>query len=116
MNGHMVPLTVRVREACEHYGTLFDSLEATVIEEALGRRIGNSVACEGRDRVEWCEVLGKWQARVSKVGFQSVPIGQSVAESLRVKLNSGTRGICFGWMGIAFTVAATNVVFPSETD
>ncbi|KAL8534453.1 hypothetical protein ACS0TY_010462 [Phlomoides rotata] len=127
MNGNTAPLTVRVREACEHYGALFDSLEATVsredprrvrIEEALGRRMGNSVACEGRDRVERCEVLGKWRARVSMAGFQSVPMGQSVAESLRVKLNSWTRGkpgftvneqsggICFGWMGRALTVAS----------
>lgn len=127
MNGNTAPLTVRVREACEHYGALFDSLEATVsrenpgrvrIEEALGRRIGNSVACEGRDRVERCEVLGKWRARVSMAGFQSVPMSQPVAESLRAKLNSGTRGnpgftvneqsggICFGWMGRTLTVAS----------
>ncbi|KAL0358938.1 UNVERIFIED_CONTAM: Scarecrow-like protein 8 [Sesamum angustifolium] len=127
MNANTAPLTARVRETCEYYGALFESLEATVsrehpdrvrVEEALGRKMGNSVACEGRDRVERCEVLGKWRARMSMAGFQPVPMGQPVAESLRVKLNSGTRGnpgftvkdqsggICFGWMGRTLTVAS----------
>ncbi|XP_011084446.1 scarecrow-like protein 8 [Sesamum indicum] len=127
MNANTAPLTARVRETCEYYGALFESLEATVsrenpdrvrVEEALGRKMGNSVACEGRDRVERCEVLGKWRARMSMAGFQPLPMGQPVAESLRVKLNSGTRGnpgftvsdqsggICFGWMGRTLTVAS----------
>lgn len=127
MNANTAPLTVRVREACEHYGALLDSLEATVsqsnservrIEEAVGRKIGNSVACEGRERVERCEVFGKWRARMSMAGFEAVPMSQHVADSLRAKLNSGTRGnpgftvteqsggICFGWMGRTLTVAS----------
>ncbi|KAH6770898.1 hypothetical protein C2S52_015701 [Perilla frutescens var. hirtella] len=127
MNANTAPLTVRVREACEHYGALLDSLEATVsrgnsdrvrIEEAVGRKIGNSVACEGRERVERCEVFGKWRARMSMAGFQPVLMSQPVADSLRAKLNSGTRGnpgftvceqsggICFGWMGRTLTVAS----------
>ncbi|XP_057774339.1 scarecrow-like protein 8 [Salvia miltiorrhiza] len=127
MNGNTAPLTVRVREACEHYGALLDSLEATVsrsnpdrvrIEEAVGRKIGNSVACEGRERVERCEVFGKWRARMSMAGFQAEPMSQHVLDSLRAKLNSGTRGnpgftvteqsggICFGWMGRTLTVAS----------
>lgn len=127
MNGNTAPLTVRVREGCEHYGALLESLEATVprgsperarIEEAVGRKIGNSVACEGRERVERSEVFGKWRARMSMAGFQAVSMSQSVAESLRAKLNSGTRGnpgftvceqsggICFGWMGRTLTVAS----------
>ncbi|KAK4436281.1 Scarecrow-like protein 8 [Sesamum alatum] len=127
MNANTAPLTLRVRETCEYYGALFESLEATVsrenrdrgrVEEALGRKMGNSVACEARDRVERCEVLGKWRARMSMAGFQPVPMGQPVAESLRGKLNSGTRGnpgftvneqsggICFGWMGRTLTVAS----------
>ncbi|KAL8549100.1 hypothetical protein ACS0TY_008097 [Phlomoides rotata] len=51
MNGNTVPLMVHIREACEHYGTSFNSLEVTMsrenpgrvrIEEVLGRRIGQS--------------------------------------------------------------------------
>ncbi|KAL1550731.1 Scarecrow-like 8 [Salvia divinorum] len=127
MNANTAPLTVRVREACEHYGALLDSLDATVsrgspdrvrIEEAVGRKIANSVACEGRERVERCEVFGKWRARMSMAGFQSVAMSQPVADSLRARLNSGTRGnpgftvteqsggICFGWMGRTIIVAS----------
>lgn len=127
MNANTAPLTVRVREACEHYGALLDSLDASVsrgnpervrIEEAVGRKVGNSVACEGRERVERCEVFGKWRARMSMAGFQAVPMSRAVADSLRAKVNSGTRGnpgftVCeqsggigFGWMGRTLTVAS----------
>ncbi|CAA2994297.1 Hypothetical predicted protein [Olea europaea subsp. europaea] len=127
MNANTAPLVPRVKEACEYYGALFDSLDATVsrdnsdrvkIEEGLGRKMSNSVACEGSDRVDRCEVFGKWRARLSMAGFQSRPVSQLVADSLRSKLNSGERGnpgftvnelwggICFGWMGRTLTVAS----------
>ncbi|KAJ8536806.1 hypothetical protein K7X08_035207 [Anisodus acutangulus] len=127
-NGNTAPFLARVNEACVHYGALFDSLDATVsrdniervrIEEGLSRKMANSVACEGRDRVERCEVFGKWRARMSMAGFGPRPMSQLVANSLRSKLNSGTRGnpgftvneqsggICFGWMGRTLTVAST---------
>ncbi|CAI9767675.1 unnamed protein product [Fraxinus pennsylvanica] len=127
MNANTAPLVARVKEACEYYGALFDSLDATVsrdnsdrvrIEEGLGRKMCNSVACEGRDRVDRCEVFGKWRARLSMAGFQSRPVSPHVADSLRSKLNSGIRGnpgftvnelcggICFGWMGRTLTVAS----------
>ncbi|XP_060203702.1 scarecrow-like protein 8 [Lycium barbarum] len=127
MNGNTAPFLARVNEACGHYGALFDSLDATVsrdntervrIEEGLSRKMANSVACEGRDRVERCEVFGKWRARMSMAGFGPRPVGELVANSPRSKLNSGTRGnpgftvneqsggICFGWMGRTLTVAS----------
>ncbi|MCD9642401.1 hypothetical protein HAX54_029208 [Datura stramonium] len=127
MNGNTAPFLARVNEACGHYGALFDSLDATVsrdniervrIEEGLSRKMANSVACEGRDRVDRCEVFGKWRARMSMAGFGPRPMSQLVANSLRSKLNSGTRGnpgftvneqsggICFGWMGRTLTVAS----------
>ncbi|KAI3458115.1 hypothetical protein Pfo_014778 [Paulownia fortunei] len=127
MNTNTAPLIARVRDTYEYYGALFDSLDATVsrenservrIEEGLGRKMCNSVACEGRDRVERCEVFGKWRARMSMAGFQPVPMSHLAVESLRSKLNSGTRGnpgfsineesggICFGWMGRTLTVAS----------
>lgn len=127
INTNTALLTARVRDACEYYGAVLDSLDATVsrdsservrIEEALGRKMSNSVACEGRDRVERCEVFGKWRARMSMAGFQPRPMTQLAAESLRLKFDSVTRGnpkftvkqeyggICFGWMGRTLTVAS----------
>ncbi|XP_059667117.1 scarecrow-like protein 8 [Cornus florida] len=121
MNANTAPFVARVSEACGYFGALFDSLDSTLskdklervkIEEGLGRKAANSVACEGRDRVERCEVFGKWRARMGMAGFKLKPLSQSVAESLR--FNSGTRfnvkeetgGIGFGWMGRTLTVAS----------
>ncbi|XP_021284333.1 scarecrow-like protein 8 [Herrania umbratica] len=127
MNTNTAPFTSRVGEACGYYGALIDSIESTVsrdkaervkLEEGLLRKIANKVACEGRDRVERCEVFGKWRARMSMAGFELKPLSQSVAESLRARLNSGNRvnpgftvkeengGVSFGWMGRTLTVAS----------
>ncbi|OMO71825.1 Transcription factor GRAS [Corchorus olitorius] len=127
MNTNTAPFATRVGEACGYYGALFDSIESTVprdsservkVEEGLWRKVANSVACEGRDRVERCEVSGKWRARMSMAGFELKPLSQSVAESMRARLNSGNRvnpgftvkeengGVSFGWMGRTLTVAS----------
>ncbi|KAL8148322.1 scarecrow-like protein 8 [Apium graveolens] len=127
MNANTASFVARVNETCGYYAALFESLDATVprnkvervkIEEGLSRKMCNSVACEGRDRVERCEVLGKWRARMRMAGFEEKGLSQKLGESLRVKLNSGTRvnpgftikeeagGISFGWMGRSLTVAS----------
>ncbi|XWS50476.1 hypothetical protein CRYUN_Cryun12cG0090500 [Craigia yunnanensis] len=121
MNTNTATFASRVGEACEYYGALFDSIESTVsrekservkLEEGLWRKIANSVACEGRDRVERCEVFGKWRARMSMAGFELKPLRQSVAESMRARLNPGftvkeeNGGVSFGWMGRTLTVAS----------
>ncbi|KAG5600675.1 hypothetical protein H5410_032045 [Solanum commersonii] len=127
LNGNTAAFVARVNEACGYYGALLDSLDATVsrdetgrvkIEEGLSRKLANSVACEGRDRVERCEVFGKWRARMSMAGFGLRPMSQQIADSLLKRLNSGPRGnpgfnvneqsggIRFGWMGKTLTVAS----------
>ncbi|KAG6391966.1 hypothetical protein SASPL_149730 [Salvia splendens] len=121
LNTNTAPLTARVRDTYDFYAALLDSLDNSVrvlIEEGLGRKISNSVACDGRDRVERCEVFGKWRARISMAGFQQRPMSQHTVEVLRSNLNSWTRGnagfvineesggISFGWMGRKLTVAS----------
>ncbi|XP_059298837.1 scarecrow-like protein 8 [Lycium ferocissimum] len=125
LNANTAAFVARVKEACGYYGALLDSLNATAsetvrvkIEEGLNRKIANSVACEGRDRVERCEVFGKWRARMSMAGFGPRPMNQLIVESLLKKINSGPRGnpgctvkeqsggICFAWMGKTLTVAS----------
>lgn len=127
LNGNTAAFVARVNEACGYYGALLDSLDATVsrdemgrvkIEEGLSRKLANSVACEGRDRVERCEVFGKWRARMTMAGFGPRPMSQQIADSLLKRLNSGPRGnpgfnvneqsggIYFGWMGKNLTVAS----------
>ncbi|KAK8686591.1 hypothetical protein V6N13_125615 [Hibiscus sabdariffa] len=127
MNTNTAPFASRVGEAFGYYGALFESIESTLprenservkLEEGLLRKIANSVACEGRDRFERCEVFGKWRARMSMAGFELTPLSERVAESMRGRLNSGNRfhpgftvkeengGISFGWMGRTLTVAS----------
>ncbi|XP_057951408.1 scarecrow-like protein 8 [Malania oleifera] len=127
MNCNTAPFTARVSEVCAYYGALFDSLDSTMardnpervrVEEALGRKMANSVACEGKDRVERCEMFGKWRARLGMAGFEPIPLSQNVAELFQSRVNSRTRGnmgfavkeetggICFRWMGRTLTVAS----------
>ncbi|XP_052208935.1 scarecrow-like protein 8 [Diospyros lotus] len=126
LNVNTAPFGARVTEAREYFGALFDSLEATMrdnpdrvrIEEGLGRKASNIVACEGRDRVERCEVFGKWRARMGMAGFNPNPLSTQLADSVRTGLNSLTRGhpgftvreetggICLGWMGRTLTVVS----------
>nr|KYP74767.1 Scarecrow-like protein 8 [Cajanus cajan] len=120
-NANTAAFVARVAESCAYYGALFESLESTMeservrIEEGLSRKVANSVACEGRERVERCEVFGKWRARMSMAGFRLKPLSQRVAESIKARLlAAGNRvsvkvengGISFGWMGRTLTVAS----------
>lgn len=123
LNGNTASFETRVSQACGYYLALLESLDATIgrdhsdrvkIDEGLSRKIMNSVACEGRDRVERCEVFGKWRVRMSMAGFKPKAMSQ-----LGDKANSVTRGnpgftvkeegggISLGWMGRTLTVAST---------
>lgn len=127
MNTNTAPFLARAKETCAYYGALFDSIDSTLprdnsdrvkVEEGLGRKLANSVACEGRERIDRCEVFGKWRARMSMAGFELKPMSQHVAESMRTRVSSGNRvnpgftvkedkgGVCFGWMGRTLTVAS----------
>lgn len=122
LNGNTASFETRVSQACGYYLALLESLDATIgrdhservkIDEGLSRKIMNSVACEGRDRVERCEVFGKWRVRMSMAGFKPKAMSQ-----LGDKVNSVTRGnpgftvkeegggISLGWMGRTLTVAS----------
>ncbi|QCD94789.1 DELLA protein [Vigna unguiculata] len=138
MNANTAPFLARVAETLSFYGALLESMEAMTsrdnnnsinnsdrvrLEEGLTRKLHNSVACEGRDRVERCEVFGKWRARMSMAGFELKPLNQNIVESIKSRLtatpnnnnnrvNSGlimkeeNGGICSGWMGRTLTVAS----------
>ncbi|KAK8965572.1 Scarecrow-like protein 8 [Platanthera guangdongensis] len=127
MNGNTAPFATRFAEASAHYGALLESLDATAsresverarIESCLGRKAANSIAMDGADRVERCEVYGKWRARMGMAGFNSVPIGSSISDLVKLRLasyknNPGftlkeeTAWIGCGWMGRVLTVTST---------
>ncbi|PKA60416.1 Scarecrow-like protein 8 [Apostasia shenzhenica] len=127
MNGNTAPFAARFSEACAHYGALLESLDATAgrdsvdrarVEACLARKAANSVASEGSDRVERCEVYGKWRARFGMAGFHPVPIGPAAAEPVKARFSSIGNNPGFtikeeagwlgcGWMGRVLIVAST---------
>ncbi|XP_010442777.1 PREDICTED: scarecrow-like protein 8 [Camelina sativa] len=127
MNSNTAPFLGRVSESCACYGALLESVESTVpssnldrgkVEEGIGRKLINAVACEGIDRIERCEVFGKWRMRMSMAGFELMQSSEKIAESMKSRLSNGKRvhsgftvkedngGVCFGWMGRTIAVAS----------
>jgi hypothetical protein len=124
VNTNTAPLAARFADACAHYGAVLESLDATLArdspqraraEEALANKAANAVAREGPDRMERCEVFGKWRARFGMAGLRPVAIGQGIADRVKtrlgharpgfdVKLDSGRLGV--GWMGRVVSVAS----------
>ncbi|CAN6480993.1 unnamed protein product [Victoria cruziana] len=128
MNGNTAPLVTRFGEVVGYYRALIESLDATMtgggketeergrVEECLGRRAANAVACEGWERVERCEVAGKWGARLQMAGFSPRPLSPQVHALLLNKLRSYRKpgftlkddagGLCFGWNDRVLTHAS----------
>ncbi|KAF0933244.1 hypothetical protein E2562_017041 [Oryza meyeriana var. granulata] len=124
LNTNTSPLAARFSDACAHYGAVLESLDATLsrdsaersrVEAALANKVANAVGREGPDRVERCEVFGKWRARFGMAEFRAVAIGEDIAGRVRarlgpalpafnVKLDNGRLGV--GWMGRVVTVAS----------
>uniref|UniRef100_A0A0E0N6E1 Uncharacterized protein n=1 Tax=Oryza rufipogon TaxID=4529 RepID=A0A0E0N6E1_ORYRU len=83
--GHNGPFFLgRFMEALHYYAALFDALDAALprydarrarVEQFhFGAEIRNVVGCEGAARVERHERADQWRRRMSRAGFQSVPI------------------------------------------
>jgi hypothetical protein len=124
LNTNTAPLAARFSDACANYGAILDSLEATLgrdtperamAESALARKAANAVGREGPDRLERCEVFGKWRARFGMAGFSPVALSPSTADhvvarvgpappSLAMKTENGV--LRLGWMGRVVTVAS----------
>ncbi|KAL5215051.1 hypothetical protein ABZP36_004203 [Zizania latifolia] len=125
LNSNTAPLTTRLSDACAHYGAILESLDATIprdsaeraqAEAALAERAANAVGREGPDRLERCEVYGKWRARFGMAGFRPVALGPGIADQVlarnhhpvspgfAVKAENGV--LRLGWMGRVVTVAS----------
>ncbi|KAJ8506330.1 hypothetical protein OPV22_007216 [Ensete ventricosum] len=127
INTSTAAFATRFGEACAHYGALLESLDATMardsaerarVEAWLARRAVNSVATDGADRVERCEVFSKWRARMGMAGFELLPFGPAIIEPVKAKLASirsnpgfsiredGGR-LGFGWKDRVLTVVSS---------
>ncbi|KAL8510502.1 hypothetical protein ACS0TY_017353 [Phlomoides rotata] len=78
----------RFVETLDFYTAMFESIDVCTPRESkdrinmeqhcLARDIVNVIACEGRDRVERHELLGKWKSRFMMAGFRQLPLSSYV--------------------------------------
>ncbi|CAD6217754.1 unnamed protein product [Miscanthus lutarioriparius] len=54
-----------------------------VEQHCLAKDIVNIIACEGKDRVERHELLGKWRSRLTMAGFRPYPLSSYVNSVIR---------------------------------
>lgn len=87
-NTNTTPFLARFIETLEYYSAMFESIDVTmprdkkerinVEQHCLARDIVNVIACEGKERVERHELLGKWKSRFSMAGFRQYPLSSYV--------------------------------------
>ncbi|KZV47955.1 chitin-inducible gibberellin-responsive protein 1-like [Dorcoceras hygrometricum] len=92
-NTNTAPFVQRFIEALDFYTAMFESIDVTIArdrkerikveEHCLARDIVNIIACEGRERVERHELLGKWRLRFMMAGFRQFPLSSYVNSVIR---------------------------------
>ncbi|XWS11309.1 hypothetical protein CRYUN_Cryun38cG0072600 [Craigia yunnanensis] len=97
-NTNTAPFFPRFLETMNHYMTIFESIDVSlprdhkerinVEQHCLAREIVNIVACEGPERVERHELLGKWRSRFIMAGFTPCPLSSFVNTTIKTLLQS----------------------------
>lgn len=92
-NTNTAPFYPRFVETFEYYSAVFESIDVAlprhhmerirVEQHCLARDVVNLVACEGMERVERHEPLGKWRSRFTMAGFHPYPLSSSVNATIR---------------------------------
>ncbi|CAH9063291.1 unnamed protein product [Cuscuta epithymum] len=92
-NTNTAPFFPRFKEALDYYSAMFESLDVVlardrkerinVEQHCLARDLVNVIACEGKERVERHEMLGKWKSRFNMAGFQQYPLSSYVNSVLK---------------------------------
>ncbi|XP_062186881.1 chitin-inducible gibberellin-responsive protein 1-like [Phragmites australis] len=82
------PFMMRFIETMDYYSAMFESIDVNlsrdnkerinVEQHCLAKDIVNIIACEGKDRVERHELLGKWKSRLTMAGFTPCPLSSYV--------------------------------------
>ncbi|KAJ1700807.1 hypothetical protein LUZ63_000586 [Rhynchospora breviuscula] len=83
----------RFMETLDYYAAMFESIDVTLPRESrerinveqhcLAKDIVNVIACEGKERVERHELLGKWKSRLTMAGFKPFPLSTYVNSVIR---------------------------------
>ncbi|CAA2984633.1 scarecrow-like transcription factor PAT1 [Olea europaea subsp. europaea] len=88
----------RFLEALDYYTAMFESIDATlprdckerisIEQHCLARDVVNIIACEGMERGERHELLGKWKSRFKMAGFSPYPLSSLVNATIRMLLQN----------------------------
>lgn len=95
-NTNTTPFLTRFVETLDYYYAMFESIDVTLPRESkdrigveqhcLAKDIVNIIACEGKERVERHELLGKWRLRLSMAGFKPYPLSSYVNSVIKTLL------------------------------
>lgn len=107
----------RFLETLNYYTAMFESIDMTlprdhkerinVEQHCLARDVVNIIACEGTERVERHELLGKWRSRFRMAGFTPYPLSTLVNATIktllenysdRYRLQERDGALYLGWM------------------
>ncbi|KAG8489090.1 hypothetical protein CXB51_017084 [Gossypium anomalum] len=116
-NTNTAPFFPRFRETLNYYTAMFESIDVTLPREhkerinveqhCLARDVVNIIACEGPERVERHELMGKWRSRFRMAGFTPYPLSSLVNATIktllenycdRYRLEERDGGLYLGWM------------------
>ncbi|MFS7983814.1 putative transcription factor GRAS family [Helianthus anomalus] len=116
-NTNTAPFYPRFLEALDYYNAMFESIDITlprdhkerinVEQHCLAREVVNIIACEGNERVERHELLGKWKLRFSMAGFSPCAMSPLVNGTIkrllknyseRYRLEERDGALYLGWM------------------
>ncbi|XP_010545481.1 PREDICTED: scarecrow-like protein 5 [Tarenaya hassleriana] len=97
-NTNTAPFFPRFVETMNHYLAVFESIDVklprdhkeriNVEQHCLAREIVNLVACEGIEREERHELLGKWRSRFHMAGFKPYPLSSFVNATIKALMES----------------------------
>ncbi|KAI0497843.1 hypothetical protein KFK09_021081 [Dendrobium nobile] len=95
-NTNTTPFLMRLSETFDYYCVMFESIDETlprdskkridVEQHCLAKDIVNIIACEGEERIERHELLGKWRSRLTMAGFKSFPLSSYVNSVIKTLL------------------------------
>ncbi|EEF33362.1 scarecrow-like protein 21 [Ricinus communis] len=116
-NTNTAPFVNRFTETLNYYLAIFESIDVTlprghkerinVEQHCLAREVVNIVACEGAERIERHEPLGKWKSRFAMAGFTPYPLSSFVNATIKALLQSYSKkytleerdgALYLGWM------------------
>ena len=83
----------RFIETLDYYNAMYESIDVarprddkqriSAEQHCVARDIVNIIACEGAERVERHELLGKWRSRFVMAGFTPYPLSSSVSVAMK---------------------------------